>query len=182
MGVHYGKGKYNCTGVEAALQESSKGQPMLALKFTVDSECQKDGSETPCEGYERRLWLVVDEADEEGMDKAVRKMRQIGFQGIKMEDFPKWFVGKEFYANCWIGTNKKQGTKYFGQEQENWDVWTPKAESKPLENKTEVAKKMNAILGKKLKETATAAPAEPPKVEAKVEGDSSGIPDDEVPF
>lgn len=178
MGVYYSEGKYLVECKEVAFSASKKGQPMLVTTVQVKEQIDDDGSSVEVRNYEKRIYTVIDEEDVSGMDRAVAKIRGTGFQGTKMEEFPKWLSGRQFHARCYHSVNKQEG-QYKGQEQENWDFWTESKGLKPVESKPELAKKLNAILGSRLKETATKTA---PVKAVQPAGDSANIPDDEVPF
>lgn len=189
MAVYYAKGTYNVECTECALQQSKAGDPMIALKVKVLDSVAEDGAFVPeDEQYERRIYLVI-KNDEESLNDIAERLRGAGWRGNRFESLPDEMVGLQFAADCWHGVNKGTDPKYAGQPQENWSLWSPnRHESKPLENKPEVAKDLNALLGKVLKNT----PVKPkddefrpgPKQEAKLrgKGDDAGPPDDEIPF
>lgn len=198
MGVYYAKGTYNVECVECALQNSKAGDPMIVLKVRVLAAVADDGSFVPEEKqYERRIYIVV-KGDEESLSDVAERLRGAGWQGNRFENLPTEMVGLEFAADCWHGINKGADPKYAGQEQENWSLWSPnRYESKPLENKPEVSKSLNALLGKVLKKTPAKASDKPeapatddslrpsPKQEAAMAGvgdDSGPPPNDEIPF
>lgn len=198
MAVYYAKGTYNVECTECALQTSKAGDPMIAIKVQVLASVADDGSFVEEEKqYERRIYIVVKNTEEDLTDVAER-LRSAGWQGTRFENLPTEMVGLRFAADCWHGTNKGNDPKYAGQEQENWALWSPnRRESKPLENKPEVAKNLNALFGKVLKKTTAKTAEKPsanhpdaeayrpgPKQEAAMagRGDDAGPPDDEVPF
>lgn len=199
MGVYYAEGTYNVECTECALQESKKsGDPMIAMKIRILASVADDGSFVPEEKqYEKRIYIVV-KNDEESLADVAERLRCAGWQGNRFENLPTEMVGLEFAADCWHGINKGTDPKYAGQEQENWSLWSPnRRESKPLENKPEVSKSLNALLGKVLKKTPAKLSGKPdalatddslrpsPKQEAAMTGvgdDSGPPPDDEIPF
>jgi hypothetical protein len=186
MGVYYAKGTYNVECLEAALQTSSKGDPMIALKVKVLASVAEDGSFVPeDEQYERRIYMVI-KNEEESLTDIAERLRGAGWNGTKFEGLPTEMVGLQFAADCWHAMNKGSDPKYAGQMQESWALWSPnRRESKPLENKPSVAKDLNNLLGKVLKNTPVV-----PKPQNQEQsrnhagrGDDAGPPPrDEIPF
>lgn len=187
MSLYYAKGTYNVECIECALQESKSGNPMIALKVKVLDSVAKDGSFVPEEKqYDRRIFLAIDPNDDTSIEDVMVRLRQAGWTGDRFENISTEMVGLRFAADCWHSKSKSTDPKYAGQDQENWALWNPvRRESKPLENNPAVAKSLNALFGKRLKEGAKkpdAPPASPPAAPPAPRGDDEGPPDDEVSF
>jgi len=206
MGIHYAEGDYVGECLETALSESKSGKPMIVLKMQVQ-EYLPGGDNPPIpedRQYERTLYLVVDPDSEERREWVMKKLRHAGWTGTKFETLENDLTGKCFALRCTHQENKQQGSKYFGQMQEQWDLALPERESKPLQSKPALAKTLNALFGKTLKDTApkpTPAakpnlnhpdaeayrpPVNEPSPSYAGKGDDippgAPIPDDEVPF
>lgn len=203
MGVYYAEGEYSAECKEVAFSQSKgsdekPSKPMIVLRMQI-MEYLPGGDDPPVpesKQYERTIYMVVDPDSEERREWVMKKLRFAGWCGTKFETLADDLTGKEFALRCRHAENKQPGN-YFGQMQEQWDLCLPEKESKPLENKPAIAKSLNALFGKTLKETAPkVAPAakpelrhpdaeayrtaEPSRVPAGVGDDSP--PDDEVLF
>jgi len=186
MAVYYDKGTYNVECLECALQTSSNGDPMIALKVRVLASVAEDGSfVTEQEQREQRIYMTIKNEEESLIDIAER-LRGAGWNGTKFENLPTEMVGLQFAADCWHAINKGKNPKYAGQMEEKWALWSPnRREPKPLENNPSVAKDLNNLLGKVLKNTPV---VQKPKNQEQSRnhtgrGDDAGPPPrDEIPF
>lgn len=188
MAVYYAEGDYNVECKELAFGRSKKGKPMIVLKVQVLDSVAEDGSFVPeSKQYERTIYMTCDPEKQEVQDRIMEQLRHAGWQGAKFENLPKEMVGVQFVATCKHSENKNPESEYFGKLGESWWLWSEKPASKPLENDPTVSREMNALFGKRLKETAPKAPPkkdepEPSPAYAGTGDDSGPPPDDEVPF
>lgn len=190
-GPFYTDGKYHVQIIDVAMGESkvkqdgSGGNPQVVLKVKVISGLvvASDGSEVSSAvsgQYDRTIYLTVTEKSKE---MVLAKLRWAGWDGDRFETLTKDLLGRGCRAICKIEPSMSE--KYAGQDTEKWDLELPPLESKPLENKPAVAKKLNALFGKTLKEKpASAAPAKEPVGVAVGDLPPHGEPppDDDVPF
>lgn len=172
-GPFYDPGQYHLHVSDLALGEAkSTSNPQVVLRGKVIARLRvgSDGeefSEPVAAQYDRTIYLTV---TEDSRDMILKKLRYSGWAGDRFETLAKDLVGKGVRAVCKIEVSK--GGKFDGQNVEKWDLALPPLELKPLENKPDVAKKLNALFGKLLKDGAqTEAPA---PVAAKA--DDGGVP------
>lgn len=173
-GPFYVDGNYTMQILDVALGESSNGNPQIVLRgkvigrLVVDSEGEEYPEQVSAQ-YDRTIYLTV---TEKSRDMVLAKLRNAGWTGERFESLAKDMLGRSVRSRCDI--KESQSEKYRGQMVENWDLSLPPRESKPLENKPEIAKRLNALFGKSLKETAPARQEEPVA--------SQATNDDDVPF
>lgn len=182
-GPFYQEGLYEVEIREVGFEEAKSGNPMIVFKILVDSSIDQNSANEryPCSHkYERFLRLVIvngpdQKKNDDSRAYALMKLRNIGWDGDKFETLPDSLVGQVVVANC---THQKQiGGEYDGRVNEQWDFPLPPRESKPIENKPTLAKKLNALFGKSLKDSKPEKSHSPQAVASQVSGDS-----DEVPF
>lgn len=184
MGVFYNEGQYEAEVLEHAFQlTKNKDKVMIVLKLKITGWLDvPSGDIMPDQNqYERRIYMVIPD-DEEGKAKVLAKLRGAGWEGTRFEDFN--LDGRTVQVRCYHTEDKKEGSKYFGQQQENWDLRRP-FESKPLEDDKSLAKKLNALFGKELKATAPKPASKPAPQPQTVPGDDFNPPypeDETVPF
>ncbi len=173
MATAYGDGKFNVDIVDVAFTEDEANPPQIVIRARIMEECDPTtGDWHPClNQWDRTIYLRY---SEEYKDYILAKLRGAGWEGTDFSTLKSDMVGKSCVAvnRCRIATKGK----YQGQEVEGWDLFLPPRESKPLESKPAVARKLNALFGKVLKDSGKPAPA-PVAV-------TNGAPpeDDEVPF
>ena len=183
-GPFYSAGNYHVQIIDVALGESKTredgggGNPQIVMKVKVISELTIDSAgEEQAVGiaaqYDRTIYLTVTDKSKE---MVLAKLRLAGWTGDHFETVAAELLGHGCRANCKIESGK--GGKYDGQQVEKWDLELPPLESKPLENKPAVAKKLNALFGKMLKEKPTTATK--PEAVPVVVGEQP--PNDEIPF
>lgn len=175
-GPFYDDGNYSMQILDVALGESSKENPQIVLRGKVIGRLFTDSAgeefaEQVSAQYDRTIYLTV---TEKSRDMVLAKLRNAGWRGERFESLSSDMLGRSVRARCDIELS--QGGKYVGQQVEKWDLPLPPRESKPLENKPEVAKRLNALFGKALKQGADSggSPAMPTMQE--VTADSNEIP------
>ena len=185
-GPYYGEGTYQVNVNEVAFQMTTKAppRPMIVLKFTVTGFIPSNGDAwTPeQEQYERRIYMMVDPDKPKQKEFVLMKLREAGWNGEKFEELGKWIIGQNIKAKCYHKEDKDPESKYFGTISEGWDLPLPPLESEPLENDPNIAKKLNAMFGKTLKETSKPASPPAPRQTVPPEDRDGTPPDDEVPF
>jgi len=172
MAVHYGEGSYVARVEEQAFETSKNGKPMIVFRVRPTARVFNEGFDNeehhPVDGkWDRTIRVVISPDNADSMDYALRKLRYAGFMGERFEDLN--LVGAD--VRCYVKEDK-----YDGKDVEQWDLALPRLERKPLENDNSVAKSLNALFGRKLKETAAEAQPAQPEPAAAVSSD------DEVPF
>lgn len=193
MAVYYTEGRYNVRCNEVAFQtKPESGEESIAIRVTVLASVAADDSFVPeTRQWEKTIYLKIDPNDEAKLEKILVSLRQAGWSGDNFLTLPDDLVGQEFVANCSHYVASK-GEKA-GEKCEAWYIWTPRAfTSEPLVNDPKVAKGLNALMGKKLKEIPARTTASKPKPSPKPDpeqspafvgkGDDQGPPDDDVPF
>lgn len=178
-GPFYAEGAYMGDVTDVAVGESKNGHPMVTLKFlpvsSVSSYLDDDGqivaSLTPTlKQYERTTRVVIKEDDERSLEFALLKLRTAGWQGESFREIDT-LRGESINLTC----HHEEGTgQYAGKVFERWELPLPPRESEPLESDTSVARKLDALFGRKLK-------TEAPKAGAVPVAPTSGI-DDDIPF
>lgn len=190
--IHYERGEYVVRITEQGWTKTkAKELPMLVfqclpVRYVVKDE---EGNEQFEEVYadanfpERTLRVVIDSENDKGMDYAMKKLRYAGFTGDSFTDLN--LVGIECRATCEHG-------QYDGKDTENWELCLPPLErtSKPIDNA--VARRLDALFGKRLKDGAVTPAAKPepsrsPEPQSQPQQtvpDDAGEPpfDDDVPF
>lgn len=186
--IHYERGIYQCQVMEHGWQQAKSGKDMLVFQVRPDYRILTDdaGNEELEQVYddprgpERTLRIVIDPTNENMMDFALKKLRACGFEGTSFADLN--LVGRDIRAICEEG-------EYNGRPKEDWDFYLPfrQSEIKPLDSA--MSRKLDALFGRKLKETAAekpkpqpAAPSQPPTNGEPAETVPPNVPDDEVPF
>ncbi len=182
-GVFYADGNYTAEVIDLAFEESDSNTQIVLKVKVMEQWDHTTGQWVPCANqYDRTIWLRIPE-EEEYRKYIALKLRNAGWNGDKFETLRDDMLGKS------IGVMNKArvatGGKYAGQTIEGWDLPLPQRESKPLENKPQVAKKLNALFGKVLKETpklSATTDAPEPLQEQPVGAAAGAPPNDEVPF
>ncbi len=172
MAVAYKDGQYNVEIIDVAFNEEDQKPPQIVLRVKVLQEYDATtGDYHPClYQYDRTIYLQY---MEEYKDILLAKLRGAGWEGDDFGQLRDQLLAKACFAvnRCRIA----EKGKYAGQEVEGWDLYLPPRESKPLESKPQVARKLNALFGKVLKEGRQAESVPQP----------AGVgapPDDDVPF
>ena len=183
MGITYGDGKYHAQVMDVALGESKNGNPQIVIKAKIISGLQLDseGNEQAISvsaQYDRTIYLTVTDKSKE---MVLAKLRWAGWVGDKFETIAHDLMGKGVRATCKIEKSQSSNEKYAGQDSEKWDLELPPLESKPLENHPAVAKKLNALFGKMLKDKPTGELSATPAAAA-LPAHGEPPPADEVPF
>lgn len=184
MGVFYKEGQYEAEVLEHAFKLTKKqDKVMIVLKIRITGFLDVPTGDIVPDQYcsERCIYMVIPD-DEEGRTKVLSKLRGAGWEGTRFEDFN--LDGRSIMVRCYYSEDKNPDSKYYGQQQENWDL-RRQFESKPLESDKSLAKKLNALFGKELKATAPKAaskPAPQPQTVPESSDDGEYPPDDEVPF
>lgn len=178
MKPFYDPGVYRCKVQEQAWGKSGKdrnGNEQLVLKVLVVDKIEQwydDAGQLQQEpasvrnSYERTIFLTF---TTNNVEYIVAKLRHAGFSGTEFTELN--LVGADVFCVC-------AHDSYQGQEREKWDLALPPRESKPLENDDNVARKVNALFGRALKENGSSTPIpKPPPVAASV-----SPADDDIPF
>ncbi len=190
-GPFYEPSKYHVQILDVALGEASTGNPQIVLRVKVISRLFQNSSGEEASApvaaqYDRTIYLTVTEKSRELI---LAKLRWAGWQGDRFESLTSDIAGNGVRAECKHENSVSE--KYRGQLTEKWDLELPPLASKPLENKPAVAKKLNALFGKMLKEGKPAPSGGPPsgdatgipaEVLAAAGQSGSGVPADEIPF
>lgn len=152
-GPFYQEGLYEVEIKEIGFVEAKSGNPMIVFNVKVESSIGQDNTRHPCSHqYERTIRLTV---LDEYKDYVLLKLRYIGWNGTKFESLPEDLEGQVVIADC--KHERQEGGEYHGRINERWDFPLPPKESKPIENKPALAKKLNAMFGKSLKDAASTA-------------------------
>lgn len=181
-GPFYNDGNYSAEVLDVAFDENSEGVQILFKVKILMSWDYTTGDWVPClQQYDRTVWLRVPE-EEEYKKYVVLKLRHAGWTGSRFDTLRDDMVGKTVSIRNAQRVAGPKSTRA-GQTVEGWDFPLPERASAPLENKPQVAKKLNALFGKMLKETDPGPKAE--KLEPVAAGNGAvggGIPHDDVPF
>ncbi len=176
MGIFYQPGRYQCVVTEQGFQESKNGKPMIVFKVRVagvvteivgaNGEVVQNVSLVNQE-YTRTVRLVIVEDKPESLDYAMLKLRHAGFKGATLEELD--MVGETIICECSAG-------EYQGQPSEDWNLPLPDQGGGPLQNDPNLARRMNAIFGRRLSVDQGAAPVAAPAAPA------AASDSDEIPF
>jgi hypothetical protein len=183
-GPFYAEGWYSVEGIDAALGESKNGHPMVTIKVLpiasvsayVDAAGIEQRQETRVQkSYERTTRIVLKVDDEQSQEFALMKLRQAGWQGDSFRELAG-LRGLRFDMSC----KHEPGTgDYAGRMFERWEMPLPRRDSEPLENDDKLARKLDALFGKKLKTNGTSKPA---TATAPPLPDGTDVLDDDIPF
>ncbi len=178
MSIHYQKGSYRARIIDVALDESKNGFPQVIVRGTLICGLDAGRNEFDCEQYDRTVYLTVTDKTTEYI---LKKLRNAGWKSDRFEQINE-LVGLDAVFVC--DHEKQTEGKYAGQMGEKWDLELPRKASEPLENKPAVAKKMNALFGKMLKEGAApkSAPAAEQRETVPANAATEDAGDGEVPF
>lgn len=180
-GPFYAEGAYMGEVTDVAVGESKNGHPMVTVKFlpmsSVSSYLDDDGqivaSLTPTiKKYERTTRIVIKADDERSLEFALLKLRTAGWQGESFREIDT-LRGETINLTC----HHEEGTgQYSGKVFERWELPLPPRESEPMETDTSVARKLDALFGRKLKTGAAKAETAPATAPA------SEIDELDIPF
>lgn len=178
MAPFYARGKYRCTVLEQAWDESKSGNDMLVLRVKVNAAVLDrfndagDPDEEPVpQSYTRTIRLTL---TSNSIEMALKKLRHAGFNGSSFDDLQ--LVGKDVIAACDEET-------YENKLKERWDLALPPLTGSegraPLASKPGITRKLNALFGKQLRGDGTSSPraTAPATVTA-----GGGALDDDIPF
>lgn len=155
-GPFYAKGWYRVDVTDIGMQKSKNGNPMIVTKFVplaelisrLDEAGERITDEIPVSnGYTRTSWLTIVEDNEQSLDFALMKLRNAGWQGTSMRELEQ-LRGQQIVMAC---DHQPGRDKYAGTMQEKWDWPLPERESTPVENDSDVVRKVDALFGRKLK-------------------------------
>lgn len=186
---------YQVEILDHSFDETPNGNPRLNFKVKILKKIKDFGSDaphfSPAEmNVDRNLSLVF--ATEGQREWGVKKLRFAGWRGSDFADFD--MIGKEVIV---LNTHQQGEGKNAGKVYDNFDLALPPMASKDIgDEKKGARKKMNALLGKLLKENPAPADDEAPEKPAKAsgkakaddspakepDGASSDAGGDEVPF
>jgi hypothetical protein len=153
-GPFYSPGSYECQVTSFGLGESSNGNPMVTLRVRVAYYIEAPGTALPVsQEYERDIRLVVTDKTTE---MVLKKLRHAGWTGDRFEALGS-IVGTTVRCTCKHepGIDDKANQLF-----ERWDLTLPPLQKEPLETNSQVAKRLNALFGKALKEGSGPKPAE----------------------
>jgi hypothetical protein len=197
----YDKGLYRCRVQSTGMQMSkggnerkdgtiSKPAPMIAFQVTVLEKIDTTRPDKPgipvSAQYDRTFREMVPE-DDAGLEELADKLRHAGWTGMRLEELDSL---EDKVVECWC---RLKDDFYQGKAtvKEEWKLSNPGrggGAGKPLENDPRLAKKLNALLGSKLKARMPVASAQPQWApEPPAEMPPAGEPftpaeDDDVPF
>lgn len=189
-GPYYNEGRHSVTISDIAFGETQKGDPQIIVRFNVDAFVEADGSETPLQqGYPRTAYLGC---SEESREYTMLKLRHAGWDGTNFQTLKSDMLNRSCYANCKHEIQKSKNPKYDGQLGEKWDMAMPRKDVKPLEDKPEISRKLNALFSKELRgagkpemkpsHSASVAAQAPRSNVGTLPPHGDAPPDDEVPF
>jgi hypothetical protein len=194
--AHYNEGLYLCEITTTALQLSKGGKqradgtvtqpaPMIVIRFKVLERIDTTRPDRPYipvdAQYERTVYMLVPEKPED-QDKLVARLRYAGWTGMRFEELETL---ETKHAQFWV---KHKDGEYNGKAtvNEEWSLALPQRESKPLNDDPRLAKKLNALLGGKLKAAMPVAPqphwAPEPETVPPAGEPFTPNEDDDVPF
>lgn len=132
-------------------------RPMLIFKGDPVSRIVVDADGTEFEeaidrdpAYDRTIRVIIDEADPQSLDFAIKKLRAAGFTGSKIEELN--LVGQRVRVRC-KHTNGDAGKVF-----DNFDFDLPfTSTARPLD--TSFTRKLDALFGKRLKDGAAPKPS-----------------------
>jgi hypothetical protein len=175
MTMYYEPGRYRCRVASQGWAEAKTGKTMIVFKvFPLARIIQ--GPEGPEDAYvdgkyDRTIRLVVNPESDKQMDCMMLKLRHAGFDGDSFAQLD--LTDSEVECQC-------DPQEYNGKEVESWDLALPPLESKPPQMiDPKVARKLDALVGRRLKDGAAPKPqAQPVPTGASEEppGDDSEVP------
>lgn len=126
-----------------------KGDPVSRIVTEADgTEFEEAIDRDPA--YDRTIRVIIDEADSQSLDYAIKKLRAAGFTGDSIGQLN--LVGQRVRVRC-KHTNGENGKVF-----DNFDFDLPfTSTAKPLD--TGMTRKLDALFGKRLKEGAAPKPA-----------------------
>jgi hypothetical protein len=152
MAAYYEPGLYHVRIEDQGLTSASTGRPMIVFRVKVLAKVDETQVDLPAytvpQMHDRTIRLVVGE-EESTQEYVLSKLRYAGWTGNRFETMQ--LVGYTCQARCRHGS-------YNGQSIEDWDLSLPPREPKPLPRDPTVARKLNTIFGRRLRE-ATPFPA-----------------------
>mgnify|MGYP000721059317 CR=1 FL=1 len=187
MAKYTNEGVYEAEVIDHAFTETKNGNPMIEMECKIHSKILGFGSgseeRVPPESSQYNVNVRIVFATENQRAFNLARLRYAGWTGKSFEDFD--MVGQMIlivnqHAN---GEGKNAGKVY-----DNFELVSPPREHKELESKPGVKRKLNALLSKELRETASAAPAGRPAATQKNSdpvpdrSDAPAAGDDETPF
>lgn len=177
MGLHYSEGSYSCVVKQQGIEQSKSGKDMIVLVFRPEAVvCKDDEGNEVLDGSimadcDRTARLVIDPANEKGMEFNMKKLRHAGFTGESFADLD--LVGSHVIFKCEHG-------EYNGKPVEQWELPLPDLgarEVKPLDSKS--ARRLDTLFGKKLKDGAAKPKSDPAPKQTVPEGEDD---DKDCPF
>lgn len=174
--ITYAEGPYLVTCLEHGFELAKSGKPMIVFKVGVEYQLRNepDASGVISEQaipvqrrWERTIWLAIVEDNQESLDYAMTKLRYAGFTGDKFEDLD--LVGQQFRAEC----KHEQGEKGL---REKWELPLPPRARREIKNDASLAKRLNALFGKRLSDGAVTPPPRPVTPNGAAAIDESDIP------
>jgi hypothetical protein len=190
MAKYQDKAAYEAEVIDHAFNETKNGNPMIEMECKVHRKILGYGTGhaeyVPAESNQYPVTVRVVFATEKQRAFNIRKLRYAGWEGKNFEDFD--MVGQKIII---INEHQAGEGKNAGKTYDNFDLVPPPVEHKELESKPGIKKKLNALLSKELRETASAdsAPPKPrqdaPPKASEPEPDESTpgrYEDDTVPF
>lgn len=183
-GPYYQRGDYKFRVSEQGFSETEsgtayfflRGVPILHIVEGVEYACERQ--------FEREITLYLSDA---AVDYAVEKLRHLGWQGDKFSELDPMspnavtWIGQEIDVYCKHEPGRKDKNALFESWQLPWSDKKPDGSAKPPKPKSDarVASKLDAMFGRKLKESSTkpSAPKPPPP-----RVNNAPMVGDEIPF
>lgn len=176
---YYQPGEYLVTCIDHGFEVASTKRPMIVFNVRVDAMIERvigpsgeavEQAHPVAKAYDRKIRLTIVEDNQESLDYAIRKLRYAGWQGTRFEELD--LLDRQFRAVCTID----------GQF-EDWEMPLPPMAAKPIKKVPELARKLNALFGKRLTETVDPAlAAQQQSLAAAGGGGEASIGDEDIPF
>lgn len=153
MSAFYEPGLYHVRVEDQGLTVASTGRPMVVLRVKVLARVDESQVDLPAytvaQMHDRTIRLVVGD-DDVSREFVLSKLRYAGWTGQRFETLQ--LVGYTCQARCRHGV-------YNSQAVEDWDLALPPREPKPLPHDPNVARRLNALFGRRLREPSGQATA-----------------------
>ena len=152
MAKYENGGVYDLEIEAQAFNETTNGHARIELECRVVRKVIGSGTNevhfAPPEQSQYSVRVGVVFASEKQREMNLRKLRFAGWEGDSFDDFD--MVGRSIRCVCehQNGSGANSGKVY-----DNFDLMLPPREHQELDNKPSVKKKLNALLGKALKES-----------------------------
>lgn len=176
MAAHYDQGDYDARITAQRFGTTETDKPFFAITFQPMAKIDMEtGDRIDCGGPVRTMRLFLSEA---AAPHSIKKLRSLGWGGSSFAEInPESEEHHSFVEQTVVVRCKHE--EYKGQPQEKWDFpHEGGLDIKPLDDKG--MRKLDALLGRHLKETATKPKASPAKqataTAAAASGNGSKVP------